>query len=565
MNKVTKMGVGAVGLLLFFAACEKEIPANIGEGKKVSILFSIEPTGYNTVDEMVRSADALEPVTSTIPLNDDLFLQATLVPDAEEELRAPIELADGQKIRFVAYDISDSSSPVDSKLYTYSTYTKKFTPDGEPLGVEPDGTTVYRFVAYSYFGETGVAPAAAAIDPVHDLVWGKAATDRTVVDTEVSRTVSINMLHKFARVRVQVRTNISGATISVCNGVQIEGGQQATLDSFTGDVSWSGSVTQNMGITVPSSPASNDIYGDYRTVKPVASPTKVRIGSVRVSTNSTTFSNNVLDFSTPLNGGTSYTLLVVVKRASLWAGSNIMWDGSKLVFLSDENSGVGAVHSQGLFFKWGSLVAIKPIGTYGASQYDSMYNTGSIIFSPTGTYSYAWGSIPYMDTTSSPFNNSTATEDDFASYNGTGFNAAEGKGDICRYITSQGWVKGRWRLPKASDYTALMTEAESIAFASGWSVSTFGESPSTSYGQATINGSWVRIRHSGLSYFFTYAASGYRSGSGTFSGLNTNGYFWSGSSDGTSNCSVLHLAQNVLEVVGLDRSLGFPVRCRRAN
>jgi hypothetical protein len=437
-----------VALIFLFAACEKEIPAGGGKGEKVSILFSINTTSYNTEDNVVRNSGAREAVTTTIPLNDEMYLLATLVPDPDEELRAPVDFEEGQKICFEAYNIASSATPVDSKIYTYT--NGKFIPDTDPLGVVPDDGTVFRFVAYSYFGETGVTPAAASIDPVHDLVWGKTAADQTITDTEVSRTVSISMTHKFARVKVKVRSSsISGANIAYLSGVEVEGGKEATLTPFDGSMSYGSAVTQDVGIT--GSYSTTEVNSAYRTVLPVSpSPIKVKFGGVRVSTNGTTFSNQTAEFSSTLNVGTSYLLYVDLKRLAPFAYSNIVWTGTKLTFATTlaETATIPAA-SGGVYFKWGSLVALGAM----SGDFSSSYT----LFSSTGN-TYSFGSIPYADETTGTFYNSVEDEDDFATYNGnTGFNATTGKGDICRYITSQGWVSGNWRMPTARDFSYFPT------------------------------------------------------------------------------------------------------------
>jgi hypothetical protein len=446
-----------VALLLLFGACEKEIPEGGAEGERVPILFSVDMGGYGAGGEMVRSAGGRATETVAIPLNDEVYLEATLMPDEEEEttfdgsqLRADEPFINGQKVRFVAYN-AGTQVYTDSKLYSWSSGASKFIPDATPLSVVPDGTTVCRFIAYSYFGETGVAPFPTNIDPVHDLVWGKTATDQPITDTEASRTATIHMEHKFARVKVKVKSSISGFTIEGLSGVEIEGGKLASLNPFNGAISGGNAVTQ--GITSFTTISTTERESGYRTVLPVAAgAAKVKIGSVTVKKGNTTypaFTNRVAAFSSSLDVAKSYTLVVDLKGTSRWARSNVVWDGSKLTFATttEENAGIPA-NSQGLFFWWGSLVAIRPC----ANQWGVDYaNSTDIIYNPTATSPSSWysiGDIPKGDGSMS---------DAFDTYNNnTGFDAAAGKGDVCRYITAQGWVsQGNWRLPTAAEWEAL--------------------------------------------------------------------------------------------------------------
>jgi hypothetical protein len=129
----------AVGVALLLGACEKDIPAGGGEGAKVPVIFSINTTNYSIEDEVVRSGGTREPATTSISLNDDLFLQATLTPDPEEEELRAAAFIDGQKLCFAAFK-NDGTQEGATAVYTYSTSTGKWS-SSAPLGVVPDGTT----------------------------------------------------------------------------------------------------------------------------------------------------------------------------------------------------------------------------------------------------------------------------------------------------------------------------------------------------------------------------------------------------------------------------------------
>ena len=160
---------------------------------------------------------------------------------------------------------------------------------------------------------------------------------------------------------------------------------------------------------------------------------------------------------------------------NVWARSNIVFvpsddlekypQGGYLTFaVTPADNATIPANSQGVFFKWGSLVAISPAALSGASTayVAKKYPDGHILFDPrpTGiTYNYAYTSIPYISETSGQFGNNATTEDDFAAYeNGVGYNESDGKGDICRYISKQGWVSGSWHLPTADEIDKLILE-----------------------------------------------------------------------------------------------------------
>jgi hypothetical protein len=131
------------------------------------------------------------------------------------------------------------------------------------------------------------------------------------------------------------------------------------------------------------------------------------------------------------------------------AYSNVLLADGKLVFATmPAELEKYPVNSQGLYFKWGSLLGISPAG--------EAFDASKVVFKPaefTDEYTDEWTSVAFEDAVS------TSTDliyDFFAdTYKGSGYDAVAGKGDVCRYISAQGWVKGRWRLPIAQEYVAL--------------------------------------------------------------------------------------------------------------
>lgn len=140
-----------------------------------------------------------------------------------------------------------------------------------------------------------------------------------------------------------------------------------------------------------------------------------------------------------------------------WARSNIVWDGSKLTFaVTQRDNQTIPASSQGVFFKWGSLVPLSPVGAgYTASQ---------ILFSASGTNNYDWAAIPHVEVTTGKFGSHSVVEDDFYNFNdgnntmGPGYSSTSDRGDICRYISARGWVEGNWRLPTQQEYNELIAE-----------------------------------------------------------------------------------------------------------
>ena len=280
-------------------------------------------------------------------------------------------------------------------------------------------------------------------------------------------------------------------------------------------------------------------------------------------------------------GRLTHTLKVTQEYVSIarqFARSNIVWDAAnnKLTFAvtAADNATIPA-NVQGVFFKWGSLVAVSPVGnTYASNQ---------ILFSPNGTTNYTWANIPYASETTGKFGTHGTDEDDFAGYdggsntNGPGFNASTNKGDICRYISSQpGWQHGKWRLPTSGEQQALINEVTSVSNNGGFGNITgapntgnnahgFWQVPSGRWlgaGAANVNTRGTEAVPGSSSVYFP--AGGYRN----YSNGNTNyagsyGYSWSGSSIITAYACYLYVYSGTASWSNYDRYFGFTVRCIR--
>ncbi len=264
-------------------------------------------------------------------------------------------------------------------------------------------------------------------------------------------------------------------------------------------------------------------------------------------------------------------------RNEKWARSHIVWiedesksDGGYLTFaVTRGDNGDIPANVQGVLFRWGSLVAMSPGSTN--------YSHSQILYSPAGHYTYNWSDVPSFDgATEDYLNDHDYPDDDFVNYNsGTGFDAAADKGDICRYISSKGWVEGNWRMPTASEYSALWNPSNggaNVAWAgSNWIVWVGGVGTDNNY----ANG----FRQPESGYFLgagvtaddnkenpdtgcAFPASGQRDWNteGTVRIVNSSGYAWSASSYGTTT-TVAHVYVGVVRNNTSNRTNGIPVRC----
>lgn len=168
---------------------------------------------------------------------------------------------------------------------------------------------------------------------------------------------------------------------------------------------------------------------------------------------------NPIEFTVTVTDWGDNINVPLTNKPERWARSNIVWDeaGRKLTFAATQrdNQTIPA-SSQGVFFKWGSLVAISPVG--------ETYNP-HILFSASDMTYNSWGSIPHVGETDGKFGPIYSRErDSFENYNdgsnilGPGYSSTSDRGDICRYISARGWVEGNWRLPTQQEYDELIAE-----------------------------------------------------------------------------------------------------------
>ena len=287
----------------------------------------------------------------------------------------------------------------------------------------------------------------------------------------------------------------------------------------------------------------------------------------------------------------------LVSKLEKWARSNIVWDAAngRLTFAVTEgdNASIPA-NSQGVFFKWGSLVAVSPT--------DYTYTPAKILFS-INNMKYAWTAIPYVGNIlaeqTGKWVNSDASEDDFAGYdggsntNGPGYaisGANINKGDICRYISDQGWVQGRWRLPTAAEYDELLAKVggneHSVSNLGGFG--DFGAVPtggSNDYGDydygfwqpgsgrwlgagaaadaARNNSDKVAELAPGSSSVYFPAGGQRHNTDGDMNNAGSSSYLWSGSSSSAWDTYSLGVNTSLAYRYAATRTFGFPVRCVR--
>jgi hypothetical protein len=563
------------GWMIFLSSCEKDIPSK-NLGTKVAVDFAVTSAAY----DVSRSFNAKEPKpeTITIPLNDDYYLSATLVPEPDELRATTSPLIDQQKVRLAAFDPSSGGAKVgNTATYYYSDAESKLIAITVPLEVKPGST--YDFVAYSHYKSTD-ALTETDIDPTSDdLVWGH--VEQPFTDTEAGRKVSITMQHKFFKVKVKVSVSkISGAEITEIGDVKIEG--LKTVDLTLKD----GSLIENLDmepLDVTSSLAVTDATtrtSDYYLFYP--SPTKVTISSIKITIGAMEydFSDRSANFVQTLEAGKHYTLAVDLERVDPWAYSNIYWNGSKLTF--DKSAASASVPTsntyQGVMFKWGSLIGVAPSNAQTEAELDEValyipnVNNGTWDMTKTvGSHDLwddkpkTWDNIPYVTTASGlryggmdmhnydNDENYLYENDDFDNY----------KGDICSYLTGGGWrMPNLAELGRPQDYSAF------VNYGGSYSVNAMGTGlfmPGRTYASASGSIFFPASGYYEPSYYFM-GVYGYA----LMTGVRYYGGCWSGSSTVDRNDMTRTFAGAMrfnaapgagASILESDQNYAFPIRC----
>ena len=171
-----------------------------------------------------------------------------------------------------------------------------------------------------------------------------------------------------------------------------------------------------------------------------------------------------------------------------WAGSNVYWvedsnypDGGYLTF--DDKDVTTHEQYQGVYFMWGSLVALSPMGTsWKGGLWINDKTNGQVLYVPNlssasnggwnPAVSTGWGTIPRLgwSNSSNPNNGGYPVSIPFnedQSYLIQNHNPQKNVGDICKYITDMGWAPGakegrKWRMPTHLEYENVSTDYEKI-------------------------------------------------------------------------------------------------------
>lgn len=279
-----------------------------------------------------------------------------------------------------------------------------------------------------------------------------------------------------------------------------------------------------------------------------------------------------------------------VPIAEMFARSNVVLNSGVLTFaVTAENNREIPAWSQGVFFKWGSLVALAPAGNPYDPEVQAVYYPSHLNPSDWKGGLAGWDKIPYAH---SNFNFSIPSAtgegvDAFEEYSGnTGFNESAGVGDICRYISSgpggKGWVEGKWRLPTNAELELLYEETGIKTVSMGGFVNLTAElnrdagnylhgnfDPESGWFLgANVAGTTATSDHRAVppsgTVFLPASGQRYPDGNGDVVHVGAYGYYWASTPypvNGGYITDYLFIYKSGVDFNAADRSYAFPVRC----
>jgi hypothetical protein len=556
---------------LFFVSCDKEEYAEVA-GPEVAVQIRLLRAAEGGEEDVVRAVSWKEPETVFAPAGNGMLLEMSLEED-DSPLRGdekPLE-ADTY-FRVVA---------LKTGTITYVSHGDfKVGQEGPLTPFTVPGGTTYDFLCFScnskeYSSLPSFNPARGAslntaaltrldIETGKDWLWEK----KTLVVGTSSPVLSILLKGFMARVRLVVDCSYNGWTITgIDNNIILGLVANTAVVSFVSGATLStpsaGNKSIMWGSLTPAEVQESNVMlvwpkveGDLTVNIPHAAIKREDLDPI--PTDARSGQNLTATFRTALEVGKGYKIVVKL-RAPMWAGSNIYWvavaddeDPNHPGYLTFDTSDAGNQGYQGVYFKWGSLVGVSPVGDW--------ENNSTETYRPKGTSAAdGWEEATYATWASVPFWSNTTYGMDIDDTQ-----LANKVGDICRFINSG------FRLPKLGEMgvgTNTVSFDGNAPIAGGWL------KEGTKYDdQATTNpyGTYDLIKDGRYWYAYNVTAgnaifppTGYRNyGHAGVQQAGYDGHYWSSTSNtGTygryllTNISGIHPSDND------HRETGDAVRC----
>ncbi|MDR1527010.1 MAG: fimbrillin family protein [Dysgonamonadaceae bacterium] len=597
-----KMSVMLLSLTLALGSCEKEFPEDKRNGALIPVKFNILGVTEGVSEELTRSGSVhSEPETVVLPLDNGLSLEISLEQDAPV-LRdgTPQSLPDGITYRLMAVDVSSNELLALADGVTGSTIPELFVP----------ASSGCRFYALSYKTSETILPAytvgnilsTLAVDNTKDFLLWNSGTGAMTKEIDGSYLLNITFRQELVRVKLIIDSQLTGRTVeTIAANITIgEVATNGTLSYPTRVVTPSGTLSSPaFSWTTPASNQENSV----RLVFPKASSTVIvtlPVSAIKLQgVAAIPIVSTLVPFTTALERGNSYTVrikIIKITQSNKFASSNIYWDGSKLTFKpysatpsaeygSSGTTEPNAQFYQGVYFQYGSLIGISPVGTFSFSStpiYVPYYGDGK---SPGWRSSFAekndddltgisgagshgaWTSaLPYIT------DGSSITRDNYHAMDPnqntpTMWNSF--KGDICQYISATQPGLSGYRLPFINEYGGSSDiDHTTTGYTSHYKrVGSFSIllTSDRDDGKYIINDGTMFSHNDTDAAAIFFPASGYRYWSPNYDLTYTgrSGYYHTGSSSGANVHNFHFNVSYVYPNKVYSRLLGKPIRCVR--
>lgn len=564
---------------LLCIACDKELPENELSGKEVLVRVRLVGIAEGKEADVTRSASLQTQERVATPIGDGVVLEMKMERDTSALRAAKTMLDENARFRVVAVKHSTS---------TFLSYGDFTIHDGTVAGgLHVPDNDYYDFICYSYntsnalpalsYVQGGTIPTSQTLNVLQgtkDLLWEK--IDNIPVFGSAPE-LEILLGRIMARVQVVIDCSYNNWTITGVTGVTLAtvntGGTVRLTDKVvatnTGSptLTWSGSGNQRESNEILVMPKGS---GTLTVSIPVGAIT--RQGSTAIPSKSVTTGT----FSTALVGGNSYKLYVNL-RVPKFAGSNIYWEGNassgKMMF--DKYLTRTHEYYGGLFFRWGSLVGISPLGAWGTTTPVYVPSGSGWTPSTANAQGYnGWANepsslaagkieIPYMDETRGSVDMTAPAQNSSTMW-------ANLRGDICQYIGSKDATLSGYRMPIRGEFGSAGDSFDK----EGWTLANNDASGTAHNAYGTGNfSSKLRATNSIINGGIIFSGSGYRHrASGSVGYAGNLGCYWSASPGSNANAACAFRFEGTVfaggiantvtpQLLTIQRSYAIPVRC----
>jgi hypothetical protein len=418
-----------LALALFLVSCDNKELLDNESGPEVVVRVRLVGIAEGEEMDVVRSDFREKTEEVLTPIGNGMVLEMSMERDTSLLRAKPsIQLTTNAWFRVIAVKTGTSEYVSHGDFQAGSSIISLTT-----FHIPGDGAE-YDFICFSYNSTdlsslptgfnptrgTDIGSQTLATSGTNDLLRKK-LTNVTVNNT--SPLLTIQLEHALAKIRVVVDCSYNEWTItSIANTLTLGSVASGTVGLVSGTASGTtGNRTiEWTSIAPPTKPESDPMLVIPQSgTLTVSIPANAIVRQTPLSAIPGAATTGT--FSAALEPGSSYKLNVkFLEPIPAW--SNIFWDGEKLTF---DVTDLGHQRYEGVFFKFGSLVGISPVGGFSSSS-TILYKKTEII---TGAYS-SYGAIPYWNT-----NNDVGDPDIDAL-----------RGDICKHINPD------YRLPRLGEF-----------------------------------------------------------------------------------------------------------------